>query len=145
MCCVLELVMTVFGIVILVKGTVQFTRNRQVRGAPAYIIGAILVAVLPTAFLVGIVYGIVLAIKTGAPPKVEQLQPTATIIEAAIVLVAIIAAAAIASATAKEPKRKKTTIEVGPSVNPPYRPVDPNNPYAAPQSDDRDRLLDDIQ
>ena len=31
------------------------------------------------------------------------------------------------------------------TTNPPYRPVDPSNPYAAPKSDDWDRLLDEMQ
>lgn len=47
MCCLVEIGMFVFGIVTLVKGRFQLSRTKVVVGAPAYVIGAILTAVLP--------------------------------------------------------------------------------------------------
>ena len=57
MCCIAEIAMVIMGIVTLVKGSFMVSRTRVVRGAPAYVIGAILVAVLPTALVVGFLVG----------------------------------------------------------------------------------------
>lgn len=37
MLCIVEIAMSVFGIITLVKGTIAFSRSRVVTGAPAYI------------------------------------------------------------------------------------------------------------
>lgn len=65
-------------------------------------------------------------------------------VDLAVVAAALVATMAIAFTTAKEPKRKSSPTPFGPAM-PPTAPVDPKNPYAAPQTDDRDQLLDDLQ
>lgn len=143
MCCAVEVGMFVMGIITLVKGRITLSRNRVVEGGPAYIIGGILVAVLPLAFGTGILIGIVIAAKTGAAPTPQQIAPYA-FIDVVVVLAALGASLAIGTYSGKKPRSSKPAAGLG-TTNPPYRPVDPNNPYAAPQSDDRDRLLDEMQ
>ena len=142
MCCIAEIAMFVMGIVTLVKGSFQVSRKRAVTGAPAYAIGMILVAVLPVALLSGFLIGFVIALRTGRQPTVDQLQPLA-FLDVAAVLIALLAITIIGFTTAKEPRR--TTSGAAPLVNPTYRPLDPNNPYASPQGDERDRFLDEMQ
>lgn len=142
-CCIAEIAMLVFGIVTLVKGTFQVSRNRVVQGTPAYLIGAILVAVLPTVLAIGFVAGVVMTAKAGRPPTPQELQ-WLTGVEPAITLLALVAVLTI-GLTAGKPKQKTSRARVEPMVNPPYTPADPNNPYAAPRPDDRDRLLDELQ
>jgi hypothetical protein len=73
-CCIAEIAMFVFGIVTLVKGTFQVSRQRVVTGARAYLIGAILVSVLPLVVVIGLVAGVVLTMQNGGPPNPNQLQ-----------------------------------------------------------------------
>ena len=143
MCCAVEIGMFVMGIITLVKGRVTLSRNRVVEGMPAYIIGGILVSVVPVSFGIGVIVGIVIAARTGAPPTPQQLAPF-SLLELVVILVALVASMAIGSYAGKKPSRKKPAADTA-TINPPYRPLDPNNPYAAPQSDDRDRLLDEMQ
>lgn len=142
-CCIAEIAMFVFGIITLVKGTFQVSRNRVVTGPPAYLIGAILVGVLPLAVVIGLILGFLFAMRNGGPPNANQLQPFMGI-DAAVVLLAFVAVMVIGFTTGK-PKQQAPAPRTGPAVNPPYRPADPNNPYAAPQADERDRLLDDMR
>lgn len=143
MCCLVEIGMFVFGIVTLVKGKFQLSRTKVVVGAPAYVIGAILTAVLPVVLLLGIVVGAVFFARTGQEPTAQQRLAFSGV-DLAVVAAALVATMAIAFTTAKEPKRKSSPTPFGPAM-PPTAPVDPKNPYAAPQTDDRDRLLDDLQ
>lgn len=136
--------MFVFGIITLVKGRFQLSRTKVVVGAPAYIIGAILTAVLPMVLLIGIVVGAVLFARTGQQPNAQQRMAYSGI-DLAVVALALASSMAIAFATAKEPKRKQMPISFGPPMPPPGASADPNNPYAAPQADDRDRFLDELQ
>lgn len=144
MCCFVEVGMFVFGIVTLVKGRFQLNRTKVVVGAPAYAIGAILVSVLPVVFLGGVLVGVAAVMKTGQPINANQRLDYVWIDVGAVGL-ALLATMVIAFATAKEPKRKASVATFGSPIVPPVNPADPNNPYAAPQADDRDRLLDDMR
>lgn len=144
MCCIAEIAMFVFGITTLVKGSFTLSHKRVVRGAPAYVIGAILISVIPAVFFIAFVMGAVIAARAGGqPPTPEQLSPLAAV-DALVVLAALIAVLAIAFAAGKEPAKKRVAAPLGPLPNPTFKPADPNNPYASPQADDRDRLLDDL-
>ncbi|HVX14459.1 MAG TPA: hypothetical protein VHC22_24950 [Pirellulales bacterium] len=144
MCCIAEIGMLVFGIVTLVKGSFTVSRNRVVYGTPAYIIGAILVMVLPTIFVIGLGLGIVMAAQ-GQAPSLDK--PGALVaIDPAVVLLALTAITIISFSSGQPAKgKKRAPTPLQPMGNPPFQPLDPNNPYAAPQSDDRDRLLDEMQ
>ena len=88
--------------------------------------------------------GVVIVARTGKPPEGLQLAPMAAI-DLVVVSVALIAVISIGFATAKAPKSKKiASAPMSPPVNPPFRSADPNNPYASPQGDERDRLLDEM-
>ncbi|HEX7449146.1 MAG TPA: hypothetical protein VF306_16450 [Pirellulales bacterium] len=148
MCCFVEVGMFVFGIITLVKGRFQLSRTKVVVGAPAYAIGAILTAVLPVALMIGVIVGLAVFAQAGAAPG-EGINAQQRIaygsVDAGVVLVALVAVMAIAFATAKEAAKKPRATPFGAGSLPPTAPPDPNNPYSAPQSDQRDRLLDDLQ
>lgn len=117
-------------------------------GAPAYAIGAILTAVLPVALLIGVMVGLAVFAQAGAAPG-EGINAQQRIaygsVDAGVVLVALVATLAIAFATAKQPPKKPRATPSGAASPPPTAPQSPSNPYSAPQSDERDRLLDDLQ
>lgn len=142
-CCIAEIAMFVFGITTLAKGSFILSRKRVVRGAPAYIIGIILISVIPAALGIGFIAGFVIALRTGQQPTREQLAPL-QFIDTLVVLTALIAVLAIGFATGKEPAKKRVATPLGPPPNPSFTPTDPNNPYASPQSDQRDKLLEDL-
>jgi|SRR5215469_14146232 len=141
-CCIAEIAMFVFGIMTLVKGRFVLSRDRVVEGPPAYLIGAILVGTLPTIVLIAFVLGIMIALRTGRPPVAQDVQPYAGI-EIVVSLVSIAAVVTIGYLSTNSKQKRKTSRP--PVASPPYRPADPNNPYASPQADDRDRLLDELQ
>lgn len=143
-CCIAEIAMFIFGIMTLAKGSFTLSRNRVVRGAPAYVIGAILTAVLPVVLGIGFAIGFFIAAKGGNPQDMK-IGPLAAV-DPIVVLLALVAVLAIGLATGKEPqKRKSTSAPFAGGPTPQLRPVDPNNPYASPQTDERDRLLDEMQ
>jgi hypothetical protein len=47
MLCILEILCLVYGIITLAKGKFPVGKTREVRGAPAYLIGVILLAIIP--------------------------------------------------------------------------------------------------
>ena len=55
LCCILEILSVVYGILTLVRGRFALGTNREVRGAPAYVIGVVLLATIPVAVLAAIV------------------------------------------------------------------------------------------
>ncbi len=70
-----EIGMTIFGIIALTRGKFSLTRNRVVKGIPAYAIGIILTATFPVLFCAGFFAGIVMTILAhGRQPDVQQLK-----------------------------------------------------------------------
>src|SRR6478609_7618436 len=55
MCCVMEILSIVYGIMTLVRGRFALGKNKEVRGAPAYVIGVVLLCTLPLAILVALI------------------------------------------------------------------------------------------
>lgn len=47
MLCILEILCLVYGVITLAKGKFSVGKTREVRGAPAYLIGVILLAIIP--------------------------------------------------------------------------------------------------
>jgi hypothetical protein len=105
MLCVLEIACLVFGIVILAKGRVSLTARKEVRGGPAYVIGLLLIAVLPVAVTLGIVVGLNAAQNAGGGGGF-RLNPAFALIDLGVVVVLGLIALVVALVTA-QPKRKK--------------------------------------
>lgn len=135
MCCAVEVGLFIFGVITLAKGR-YVSRNRVIEGAPAYLIGVILVMIVPFNFLIGLVFGVVWTIRNGAPPNVNQM-PWAAGIEAFVVLLALVSVMLIGAIAGKS-KDELSLPFAGPPLHPPFRPIDPDNPYAAPQADERE-------
>src|SRR5215212_5076890 len=57
MCDILALGMLIFGIITLITGKFQVTRKKTVYGAPARIVGAIMLLPLPLAIVLGVTLG----------------------------------------------------------------------------------------
>jgi len=55
MCCVLEILSVVYGIMTLVRGRFSLSKHKEVRGVPAYVIGVILLATIPVAVVAAII------------------------------------------------------------------------------------------
>jgi len=55
MLCILEILCIVYGIITLVKGKFPVGKTKEVRGVPAYLIGLILLSVIPVAVVVAII------------------------------------------------------------------------------------------
>jgi hypothetical protein len=101
--CILEIACVVFGIIVLVKGRVSLSAKKEVRGGPAYLVGIILISVLPLAIGFGIVMGIRQA-QQGAQPGIDW---TGVAIEMGLIIGCAVTAFVVALATAKPKKKKK--------------------------------------
>lgn len=55
--------MFVMGIIALTKGEIQLSKKQKIRGAPARLIGLLLMIPLPASFGTGFVYGIVMTMR----------------------------------------------------------------------------------
>ena len=53
--CILEIAAVVYGIMTLVRGRFNYGKTKEVRGAPAYVIGVILLATIPLAVVLYLV------------------------------------------------------------------------------------------
>ena len=91
MCLIAEIAMTIFGIITLAKGKFSFTRNRVVKGIPAYAIGIILTATFPILIGVGFIIGFVMTILAhGRQPDMQQLKTIGFFLEIGSVLVILL-------------------------------------------------------
>jgi hypothetical protein len=55
MLCVLEIMSVIYGIMTLVRGRFSFGKTKEVRGAPAYVIGVVLLATIPVAVFAAVI------------------------------------------------------------------------------------------
>jgi hypothetical protein len=99
-----NIIMLIFGIIALVKGSFSLTGNKVVSGLPARIIGVILIMPLPISLGVGFIYGLTMA-ATGQNVRQDSVQGAAIVIELSIMAVCLVAALIVAFANAK-PKAK---------------------------------------
>jgi len=123
--------MLIVGIIALVRGRFKLSKNKEVTGGKARLVGLILLAPFPLAFCAGIL----LAIGSGG-----NIDPTtALVVEVGLVFGGLITAIVVALAVAKPPQAPAATQYAGfaPPVNAP--PTDPNNPYASPFGGDQRR------
>jgi F0F1-type ATP synthase membrane subunit c/vacuolar-type H+-ATPase subunit K len=103
LCLIAEIAMTIFGIITLVKGKFSLTKNRVVKGIPAYAIGIILTATFPVLFCGGLFIGIVMAILAhGRQPDVQKLKMAGFFLEIGLVLVISLVVLVIACLSSKK-------------------------------------------
>jgi hypothetical protein len=95
-----NIIMLIFGIIALVKGSFSLTGNKVVSGLPARIVGVILIMPMPISLGVGFVYGLTLA-ATKQNIRDDSLQGAAIVIELSIMAVCLVTALVVAFANAK--------------------------------------------
>jgi hypothetical protein len=137
MCLIVEIIMTIMGIVALVRGEVKVFGKRPVRGWPAYLIGTIMVSTLPIVLGVSLVVGIILVVlNEGQQANVWQNMPLLAGLEAAVVGGIILTCIILSAIFAKEPPNPALSQHYAPFdpgiPPPPSPPMDPANPYAPP-------------
>ena len=131
MCCFFEVAMSVWGIITLATGKFTISRDKVVTGAPAYVIGGILLLTLPIPLSIGFVIGFVSAVNTGQQPDVMNYLW----IDPAVVLSILAIVGIIAFSTAKPPVPKTQQFAETKEPLTPMPPTDPNNPYQSPHFD----------
>jgi hypothetical protein len=113
-CIITEVCLLVLGIITLVKGQINISKDKMVVGVPARWIGAVLLLPLPLSLAVGFGWGIILAAQ-GRIPDRKELQTTGAIIEISIFAVCILAAVIIAAASEKvpvvKPEKRRERVE----------------------------------
>lgn len=137
-----QLAVFVWGIFILVKRKVTLTKNKIVTGGPAIAIGILFVGMLPMAFVIGAILGLIVApVGQGA---VDNLMSYARVLDFVILALVLITAFIIAANYGKSPgeiaREKHDSQTPYSQPNQQAWPVDTSNPYAAPQQQDQDRF-----
>jgi hypothetical protein len=127
---ILEIAMLIMGIVALIRGRFQLTRNRVCEGAGARLAGLIMILPLPLAFTVGFYIG-ANAVASGKNFDAREWGPKLAMIEAGLIVGCFLLAALIALATGQEPERDE------------YRPRRRYDPRRDDDRYDDDRYGDD--
>ena len=140
MCLIVEIAMTIFGVVALFRGQVKVIGKNPVRGWPAYVIGALMAATLPLAFGTGLVIAVVIMASGGQVNMNDHLW-ILSLGDLAVVLGILLICSVLSVIYAKEPPPPGIPSSSGHSQFPspdlgyppqPSPPMDPNNPYAPP-------------
>lgn len=135
----LEIAMAVWGVIVLFTGRLKVSSSKVVQGTPARLLGLLMLAPLPLAFLAGIAIG-VWAAANGR--NVDDIRGPLLLAEVAIVVVTAIAVFSIAHAIGKPPDQPQFPpawpaygqgMPPYGQAPPPGPPADPNNPYHPPQ------------
>jgi uncharacterized membrane protein len=98
----IAIAMMVAGIVMLIKGTVAFSANRELRRPGSVFVGLVLVLPFPLSFAIGFFIGLN-AVKNGQ--NLEDIQKNAILIDLIIIGICAVLASILAIVLA-EPKRK---------------------------------------
>jgi hypothetical protein len=113
-CLIVEVCLLILGIITLVKGQINVSKDKMIVGAPARWIGAILLLPLPVAFLVGFFWAMMI-VAQGRNPDPKEMQPAAAIIEIGIFGVCMLAVFLIATASEKvpvvKPEKRRARVE----------------------------------
>ncbi len=134
MCLIAEIVMTIFGIVTLVKGKFTLSRNKIVTGPPAYAIGVLLTATLPLLLVVGLVVGVVIGFNAAAHHQPMPDMSKFAVFDFAGVGLVLLGVVLIAASCGKPPQRKPLVNFDDVAAPRSFPPPDPNNPYSPPYS-----------
>ena len=143
MCCLVQVAMSVWGIVTLATGQFVVSRTRVVLGRPAVLIGVILTSTFPVmvgiGFFFGVVGGFLGAFDGGQIPEDLRLTFLALDVVGVLLILAIVYAIALMNNQPRVPRHPGTTPPplnpFSPPPPPGYAPPDPNNPYASPRND----------
>jgi hypothetical protein len=148
LCCLAELGIMVFGIVVLATGKVKISSDRVVQGAPARVIGAILLLPLILGvggeFLLGIILGVQQA-RTGQPITAAEIQAKmqipVLILHATVFVLTFGVAFAIALAYGRRPDRAPRDLNFGDAPAGGHFPGGgpPDRPYGGPSDQFRPR------
>lgn len=100
------IVMAVFGIMTLVRGSMTISKNKVATGGPAYVAGVLLLLPLPLSFAVGVIIGITVG---GDINRVRELQESGTLVlvELGIIVGCLVLALVIATANAHPPHQRR--------------------------------------
>jgi hypothetical protein len=112
-CLIAEIASLVFGIITLATGKFTLSRNKVVYGAPARVVGVLLILILPVALGIAFMIGIMLAAQGRLVDP--RNPPTALFLVEPIVFVLFFGAAmivALANARPPRPKRLRPDEEV---------------------------------
>jgi hypothetical protein len=128
MLCIVEIAMTIFGIVTLTKGRISFSKRKVVTGGPAYLIGAMLTATFPVTLAIGMVYGFMRAAGGQDPTDIPL---GAFLIDVAVVAIIGVGAAIVAAMFGGPPDAAPANPAAADLSDQPLGPPkDPDNPYA---------------
>lgn len=133
---IIEIAMLVYGIIAISKGRYKVGKTHEVVGGKARIIGGVLMCPLPTAFVAGMIIGALYLAQHGRPPRMEDLQTTAIIMEVSI-LVFFALLAFILSSIWKQPigqNQYGQNTYTGPVAGNFQPPVESDNPYQPPSN-----------
>jgi|GEM_PF-6801737 hypothetical protein len=132
----LELAMAVWGVIVLFTGRLKVSSTKVVEGTAARLLGLLMLAPLPIAFMVGIAVGI----WAGANGRaMDDIRMPLLASEVGIVIITAIIVFSIAHAIGKPPGQQQLPLSWQPNQYPPNQypppgpPADPNNPYHPPR------------
>ena len=114
MCLIVEIAMTLWGIVTLVRGKFPLSRNKIVTGRAAYLVGLILTSTVPATFGVGFAFGLYLGSQGVDPDDMDHLIENTLIdvgMELALVIAVMSLTYLVAFSTAKE---REQAIDIEP-------------------------------
>ena len=134
MCLIIEIIMTILGVVALFRGEVRVIGKNPVRGWPAYLIGALMAATLPLALATGVVVAVVI-VASGERVDLKTQAPLFMLGDAGIVFGILVTSIVLSLVCAKEPAPPGFAQHTDSNASFPPRPsppMDPNNPYAPP-------------
>ncbi len=101
---VLEIALTVFGIASVIRGRLEVFGHFIVEGVGARLMGLVLMAPLPTVFVLGFIRGFQNS-QAGKPYRVEDYQDLA-LVEMGMLLCSLVLAGAIALCTGRRPPKQ---------------------------------------
>ena len=130
----IAIILTIWGIKILVKREVTIRKGSSCKGMPAVAIGILFVSIFPISFVLGMVVGVVIAV-TGS--DVEILTKNAIFIDLAVLAMIVISAFFIATKfgkTDEELAQAQPGIDAGADEPQSYPAVDPSNPFQPPST-----------
>jgi hypothetical protein len=138
MLCIVEIAMSVFGIVTLVRGKFSFTKNKVVTGLPAYAIGIILTLTLPLLLCMGFVIGLLIAINAQGRPVPPDAMLKYAWMDMVVVPIILVIVGIIVAVSPKAGPRPSGLPQEPISQLPPDIPPMGDNPYASPYMVDPD-------
>src|SRR5829696_4600525 len=104
MLCILEILSVVYGIITLVRGRFPISQQKEVRGPMAYVIGLMLLSVLPVAVVLAVILNWE-DMKNGGGPQPFEFKAS-TVLPDVIAVLGVGGAAMILALITAEPIRK---------------------------------------